>query len=78
MTVDSNLNFKINFTSFIMHNIKQIIVNLQDQKLTEIFLVKMAGGGGGKTDMERVGLFSEMGYTTLGDKYPKVHLSSSK
>ena len=27
---------------------------------------------GGKTDMERVGLFSEVGYTTIGDKYPKV------
>ncbi|KAM5264259.1 cilia-and flagella-associated protein 96 [Ctenodactylus gundi] len=26
-------------------------------------------GEGGKTDMERVGLFSEMGYTTVGDKY---------
>ncbi|XP_029412263.1 UPF0602 protein C4orf47 homolog [Nannospalax galili] len=25
--------------------------------------------GGGKTDMERVGLFSEMEYTTVGDKY---------
>ncbi|KAM6149391.1 cilia-and flagella-associated protein 96 [Erethizon dorsatum] len=24
---------------------------------------------GGKTDMERIGLFSEMGYTTIGDKY---------
>ncbi|XP_003469234.1 cilia-and flagella-associated protein 96 [Cavia porcellus] len=23
----------------------------------------------GKTDMERIGLFSEMGYTTIGDKY---------
>jgi len=38
----------------------------------------MAGGGGGKTDMERIGLFSEMGYTTIGDKYPKVHLTSCK
>jgi len=27
---------------------------------------------GGKTDMERVGLFSEVGYTTIGDKYPKI------
>ena len=36
------------------------------------------GGGGGKTDMERIGLFSEMGYTTIGDKYPKVHLTSCK
>ena len=27
---------------------------------------------GGKTDMERVGLFSEQGYHTVGDKYPKV------
>ncbi|XP_021120669.1 UPF0602 protein C4orf47 homolog isoform X5 [Heterocephalus glaber] len=25
--------------------------------------------GVGKTDMERIGLFSEMGYTTIGDKY---------
>lgn len=24
---------------------------------------------GGKTDMERIGLFSEMGYVTVGDKY---------
>lgn len=24
---------------------------------------------GGKTDMERIGLFSEMGYITVGDKY---------
>jgi len=31
---------------------------------------------GGKTDMERVGLFSEVGYTTIGDKYPKVDPSS--
>ena len=38
----------------------------------------MAGGGGGKSDMERIGLFSEMGYTTIGDKYPKVHLTSCK
>nr|CAB3227129.1 UPF0602 protein C4orf47 homolog [Phallusia mammillata] len=36
----------------------------------------MAGGGGGKPDMERIGLFSEVGYTTIGDKYPKVHVSS--
>nr|XP_002130769.1 UPF0602 protein C4orf47 homolog [Ciona intestinalis] len=37
----------------------------------------MAGGGsGGKTDMERIGIFSEVGYTTIGDKYPKVHASS--
>ena len=27
---------------------------------------------GGKTDMERIGLFSEMGYISLGDRYPKV------
>lgn len=26
----------------------------------------------GKTDMERLGLFSEMGYTSLGDRYPKA------
>ncbi|XP_053559862.1 UPF0602 protein C4orf47 homolog isoform X2 [Bombina bombina] len=26
-------------------------------------------GDGGKTDMERIGLFSELGYTTIGDKY---------
>jgi len=25
-----------------------------------------------KTDMERIGLFSEQGYTTLGDRYPKT------
>lgn len=25
----------------------------------------------GKTDMERIGLFSEMGYISLGDRYPK-------
>lgn len=31
---------------------------------------------GGKTDMERIGLFSEAGYTTLGDRYPKVDPSS--
>ncbi|CBY20569.1 unnamed protein product [Oikopleura dioica] len=31
---------------------------------------------GGKSDMERLGVFSEVGYTTLGDKYPKVHPSS--
>ena len=31
------------------------------------------GGGndGGKTDMERVGVFSEVGYTTIGDRYPR-------
>ena len=29
-------------------------------------------GEGGKNDMERVGLFSEVGYTTIGDKYPAV------
>ena len=40
--------------------------------------IKMAGTGGGKTDMERIGLFSEVGYTTIGDKYPKVHVSSCK
>jgi len=28
--------------------------------------------GAGKTDMERIGLFSEMGYISLGDRYPKV------
>jgi len=27
---------------------------------------------GGKTDMERIGLFSEQGYHTVGDKYPKL------
>lgn len=26
----------------------------------------------GKNDMERIGLFSEMGYISLGDRYPKV------
>lgn len=26
-------------------------------------------GEGGKTDMERIGLFSEMEYVTVGDKY---------
>ncbi|XP_039273490.1 cilia-and flagella-associated protein 96-like [Styela clava] len=31
---------------------------------------------GGKTDMERIGLFSEVGYTTIGDKYPKVDPNS--
>jgi len=31
---------------------------------------------GGKTDMERVGLFSEVGYTTIGDKYPKLDPNS--
>ena len=35
----------------------------------------MAPGGGGndgtKTDMERVGFFSELGYTSLGDRYPQ-------
>jgi len=25
-----------------------------------------------KTDMERIGLFSEMGYATIGDRYPKI------
>ena len=25
----------------------------------------------GKADMERVGLFSEVGYTTIGDRYPQ-------
>ena len=29
---------------------------------------------GGKNDMERVGLFSEPGYHTIGDRYPKVKL----
>jgi len=29
-----------------------------------------------KTDMERLGLFSEMGYTSLGDKYPKQNPKS--
>jgi len=29
-------------------------------------------GNHGKTDMERIGLFSEMGYISLGDRYPKV------
>jgi hypothetical protein len=37
------------------------------------FLDNMGRDEGGKSDMERVGLFSEVGYTTLGDKYPKVH-----
>ena len=27
---------------------------------------------GNKTDMERIGLLSEMGYISLGDRYPKV------
>jgi hypothetical protein len=31
---------------------------------------------GGKNDMERVGLFSEVGYTTIGDKYPKIDPNS--
>ena len=26
----------------------------------------------GKTDMDRIGLFSEVGYVGLGDKYPQV------
>ena len=30
---------------------------------------------GGKNDMERVGLFSEPGYHTIGDRYPKVKKS---
>ena len=32
------------------------------------------GGEGGKSDMDRVGLFSEVGYATIGDKYPNVSL----
>jgi len=28
-----------------------------------------------KADMERCGLFKEMGYHTIGDKYPKTHVS---
>jgi len=28
-----------------------------------------------KADMERIGLFKEMGYHTIGDKYPKTHVS---
>ena len=28
-----------------------------------------------KTDMDRCGLFQEMGYHTIGDKYPKTHVS---
>lgn len=31
-----------------------------------------------KADMERIGLFKEMGYHTIGDKYPKTHVSLSK
>ena len=31
-----------------------------------------------KADMERCGLFKEMGYHTIGDKYPKTHVSLSK
>lgn len=27
------------------------------------------GDKGGKTDMERIGLFQEMTYVTIGDKY---------
>ena len=30
---------------------------------------KMGDNKGGKTDMERVGLFQEMGYVSIGDKY---------
>lgn len=30
---------------------------------------KMSGDKGGKNDMERIGLFQEMGYVTIGDKY---------
>ena len=26
----------------------------------------------GKTDMDRIGLFSEVGYVSVGDKYPLV------
>jgi len=37
-----------------------------------------AGGGTGKSDMDRIGLFSEMGYVSIGDKYPKVHIYFSK
>lgn len=29
----------------------------------------MSGGGSGKTDMERIGLFQEMGYVSIGDRY---------
>ena len=28
----------------------------------------------GKTDMERVGLFKEQKYHTIGDNYPKVNI----
>ncbi len=31
----------------------------------------MGDGKGGKTDMERVGVFSEQGYVTIGDKYTR-------
>ena len=31
-----------------------------------------------KTDMERVALFQEMGYVTLGDKYKAVDNSKSR
>ena len=31
-----------------------------------------------KTDMERIGLFSEMGYTTLKDPYKSRHNSKSR
>jgi len=50
---------------------KQLFVRISNQRSSI-----MSGAGGGKTDMERLGLFSEVGYTTLGDKYPKVHLTS--
>ena len=36
------------------------------------------GGGTGKSDMDRIGLFSEMGYISLGDKYPRTHVDFSK
>ncbi|XP_041485424.1 UPF0602 protein C4orf47 homolog [Lytechinus variegatus] len=29
----------------------------------------MSGSGSGKTDMERIGLFQEMGYVSIGDRY---------
>merc|ERR1712110_315013 len=34
------------------------------------------GGDGGKSDMDRVGLFSEVGYATIGDAYPKIDPTS--
>jgi len=34
-------------------------------------MVGRSKGDDGKTDMERVGVFSEVGYTTIGDRYPK-------